>query len=207
MLKSFLLRPKSQKNKRNPQNENSENSNLANVSVSPPPNLIDIDDIFTRPEKYFIRFSNFSSMIILVVSMIFGLMLVYDKELDRSLSRLKAKQDSLIFSLDSFQSDIDLARDVEKKAEFYTQTLSERSPLYSKISVAYGSVQSDAEIISFSMGSSGFMVSLTGKDALVFSRLINIYLRSDLVDHIILHSAAYDKNIDSYKVELEGVFK
>ena len=57
------------------------------------------------------------------------------------------------------------------------------------------------------MGSSGFLVNLTGKDALFFSRLISIYLRSDLVDHIILHSAAYDKNIDSYKVELEGVFK
>ena len=204
MLKSFLFRAKSLKNKRNPQ---SENSNLANVSVSPPPNLIDIDDVFTRPEKYFIKFSNFSSMVILVVSMVFGLMLVYDKELDRELMSLKAKQDMLIYSLDSFKSDIELARDVEKKAEFYTQTLSERSPLYSKISVAYGSVQSDAEINSFSMSSSGFLVSLTGKDALFFSRLINIYLRSDLVDHIILHSAAYDKNIDSYNVELEGVFK
>lgn len=207
MLKRFLQKSKNQKNTQNPLSSFSSSDFF---SASSTPNLINADDIYSTPDKYVLKVSNFSTLVVIFVSVVFGLMLLYNHEIDKKLNSLKTIQDSLILQMASLNDLALTAREIDSKIIQYKNVNNKKTNLSPKIKAAYGAVDSsgtEARVLSFSTTPEKFYISVSSLNPLFFSALFYNYLNSGYISEIHLHTARYDKTSNLYIVEIEGLYK
>ncbi|MFC1700315.1 hypothetical protein ACFLZ4_01565 [Patescibacteria group bacterium] len=167
--------------------------------------LSGFQDILSTPKRTEEKISRYRKFI-LVVSILFGILLVVNYVLDSRVELLKDRQDVLSLKvLQYFQTETD-AKDTHERTLYYLHKQEEKGKLLGKTSFVFEHIDSDVNLSRVMLDGEGFSVSAKGKTPFVFTRLFAKYLEGDIVSEIVLRSANYNSHADEFRVELEGKF-
>lgn len=163
-------------------------------------------DVLSTPKETEDKISRYRKFI-LVISIFFGILLLFNYVINLKIDSLKKNQESLTIKvLRYFQVEKD-AKDTYERTSYYLRKQDEKQKVLGKTTFVLDNISSNITISRLKIDGEGFSFNAYGKSPFVFTQLIANYLEGDFVSEIVLRSASYNSRSDEFKVDLEGSFK
>ncbi|MBW6441925.1 hypothetical protein K0B04_03440 [Patescibacteria group bacterium] len=198
---------KKEKQKPNPQAPPEGRKNKEIKDLSSDFNLVNTTQRIHVVPKYAIKLVLIIRYFIVVMSVVFGVILIFNFAASTVINFQKNLQKQLILEVDSYADVEEIAKSIDAKTLAYKKFSNERNPLLFKTEFVLDNIGPNIELKSMQIDSSGFSISFLGNSALDFTNLIMTYLEKDMLSEIIIRSASLDKSKDRFNVVLDGNFK
>ena len=192
-------------NPRSPQQEKKKNEKEENLA--PGFNLISQFQNFYVVPKYAEKIISLIRKFIVIVSVVFGVLLIFNFVVSYVIQFQKSWQEELVREIDSYAGVEEKAKRISDKTFLYKKFSNDRKLLSEKLNYVLDNVGSDVTLEDVQMDHLGFVLSLSGKSALDFTNLIVRYLEGDMLSEIVIVSANFDKSENDFNVKIDGVFK
>jgi hypothetical protein len=170
--------------------------NLISEEEILPPNFFYIDKAF----KFFRKASFF-------IVIVFGLMLMANFVLNLKLEAQRKMTNQLADEVGRYTLIQKNAADVDKKTQFYQNTLSQRYILGDKTKVIFSNLDPSTVLTTVSITPEKFSMTIEVATPLDFAKLVARYLESDRIASVTLRSADLIANRNVFKVSMEGTYK
>ena len=192
-------------NPRSPQREKKKNEKEENLT--PGFNLISqFQDFYVVP-KYAEKLISLIRKFIVIVSVVFGILLIFNFVISYVIQFQKDWQEELVREIDSYAGVEEKAKRISDKTFLYKKFSNDRKLLSEKLNYVLDNIGSDVILEDVQMDHLGFALSLSGKSALDFTNLIVRYLEGNMLSEIVIVSANFDKSENDFNVRIDGVFK
>ena len=192
-------------NPRSPQREKKKNEKEENLT--PGFNLISqFQDFYVVP-KYAEKLISLIRKFIVIVSVVFGILLIFNFVISYVIQFQKDWQEELVREIDSYAGVEEKAKRISDKTFLYKKFSNDRKLLSEKLNYVLDNIGSDVILEDVQMDHLGFALSLSGKSALDFTNLIVRYLEGNMLSEIVIVSANFDKSENDFNVKIDGVFK
>ena len=192
-------------NPRSPQREKKKNEKEENLT--PGFNLISqFQDFYVVP-KYAEKLISLIRKFIVIVSVVFGILLIFNFVISYVIQFQKNWQEELVQEIDSYAGVEEKAKRISDKTFLYKKFSNDRKLLSEKLNYVLDNIGPDVILEDVQMDHLGFALSLSGKSALDFTNLIVRYLEGDMLSEIVIVSANFDKSENDFNVKIDGVFK
>lgn len=170
-------------------------------------NLLTNRRIIPTPFKRDETTTNALRRIILIVSILFGILILVNYLFFILLNNQKAKQNDLVRTIVSKSSIQAKAEDLSWKTFYYKELLKTRKLLSPKAAFVYSKLGEMFTISSVTIKYPNFELTAKARSLYDFTKLIMEYLNGDLVSEISLKSAYLDTQTGEFEVTLGGTFK
>jgi len=194
--------PRQEKQEAQEKKKNEKEENLA-----PGFNLISQFQNFYVVPKYAEKIISLIRKFIVIVSVVFGVLLIFNFVVSYVIQFQKSWQEELVREIDSYAGVEEKAKRISDKTFLYKKFSNDRKLLSEKLNYVLDNVGSDVTLEDVQMDHLGFALSLSGKSALDFTNLIVRYLEGDMLSEIVIVSANFDKSENDFNVKIDGVFK
>jgi len=192
-------------NPRSPQREKKKNEKEENLT--PGFNLISqFQDFYVVP-KYAEKLISLIRKFIVIVSVVFGILLIFNFVISYVIQFQKDWQEELVREIDSYAGVEEKAKRISDKTFLYKKFSNDRKLLSEKLNYVLDNIGPDVILEDVQMDHLGFALSLSGKSALDFTNLIVRYLEGNMLSEIVIVSANFDKSENDFNVKIDGVFK
>ena len=192
-------------NPKSPQREKKKNEKEENLT--PGFNLISqFQDFYVVP-KYAEKLISLIRKFIVIVSVVFGILLIFNFVISYVIQFQKDWQEELVREIDSYAGVEEKAKRISDKTFLYKKFSNDRKLLSEKLNYVLDNIGSDVILEDVQMDHLGFALSLSGKSALDFTNLIVRYLEGNMLSEIVIVSANFDKSENDFNVRIDGVFK
>ena len=192
-------------NPRSPQREKKKNEKEENLT--PGFNLISqFQDFYVVP-KYAEKLISLIRKFIVIVSVVFGILLIFNFVISYVIQFQKDWQEELVQEIDSYAGVEEKAKRISDKTFLYKKFSNDRKLLSEKLNYVLDNIGPDVILEDVQMDHLGFALSLSGKSALDFTNLIVRYLEGNMLSEIVIVSANFDKSENDFNVRIDGVFK
>lgn len=192
-------------NPRSPQREKKKNEKEENLT--PGFNLISqFQDFYVVP-KYAEKLISLIRKFIVIVSVVFGILLIFNFVISYVIQFQKDWQEELVREIDSYAGVEEKAKRISDKTFLYKKFSNDRKLLSEKLNYVLDNIGPDVILEDVQMDHLGFALSLSGKSALDFTNLIVRYLEGNMLSEIVIVSANFDKSENDFNVRIDGVFK
>lgn len=192
-------------NPKSPQREKKKNEKEENLT--PGFNLISqFQDFYVVP-KYAEKLISLIRKFIVIVSVVFGILLIFNFVISYVIQFQKDWQEELVQEIDSYAGVEEKAKRISDKTFLYKKFSNDRKLLSEKLNYVLDNIGSDVILEDVQMDHLGFALSLSGKSALDFTNLIVRYLEGNMLSEIVIVSANFDKSENDFNVKIDGVFK
>ena len=192
-------------NPRSPQREKKKNEKEENLT--PGFNLISqFQDFYVVP-KYAEKLISLIRKFIVIVSVVFGILLIFNFVISYVIQFQKDWQEELVREIDSYAGVEEKAKRISDKTFLYKKFSNDRKLLSEKLNYVLDNIGPDVILEDVQMDHLGFALSLSGKSALDFTNLIVRYLEGNMLSEIVIVSANFDKSENDFNVRIDGVFR
>jgi len=192
-------------NPKSPQREKKKNEKEENLT--PGFNLISqFQDFYVVP-KYAEKLISLIRKFIVIVSVVFGILLIFNFVISYVIQFQKDWQEELVQEIDSYAGVEEKAKRISDKTFLYKKFSNDRKLLSEKLNYVLDNIGPDVILEDVQMDHLGFALSLSGKSALDFTNLIVRYLEGNMLSEIVIVSANFDKSENDFNVKIDGVFK
>ena len=192
-------------NPRSPQQEKKKNEKEENLT--PGFNLISqFQDFYVVP-KYAEKLISLIRKFIVIVSVVFGILLIFNFVISYVIQFQKDWQEELVREIDSYAGVEEKAKRISDKTFLYKKFSNDRKLLSEKLNYVLDNIGPDVILEDVQMDHLGFALSLSGKSALDFTNLIVRYLEGNMLSEIVIVSANFDKSENDFNVRIDGVFR
>lgn len=192
-------------NPKSPQREKKKNEKEENLT--PGFNLISqFQDFYVVP-KYAEKLISLIRKFIVIVSVVFGILLIFNFVISYVIQFQKDWQEELVQEIDSYAGVEEKAKRISDKTFLYKKFSNDRKLLSEKLNYVLDNIGPDVILEDVQMDHLGFALSLSGKSALDFTNLIVRYLEGNMLSEIVIVSANFDKSENDFNVRIDGVFK
>ncbi len=192
-------------NPKSPQREKKKNEKEENLT--PGFNLISqFQDFYVVP-KYAEKLISLIRKFIVIVSVVFGILLIFNFVISYVIQFQKDWQEELVQEIDSYAGVEEKAKRISDKTFLYKKFSNDRKLLSEKLNYVLDNIGSDVILEDVQMDHLGFALSLSGKSALDFTNLIVRYLEGNMLSEIVIVSANFDKSENDFNVRIDGVFR
>jgi len=192
-------------NPKSPQREKKKNEKEENLT--PGFNLISqFQDFYVVP-KYAEKLISLIRKFIVIVSVVFGILLIFNFVISYVIQFQKDWQEELVQEIDSYAGVEEKAKRISDKTFLYKKFSNDRKLLSEKLNYVLDNIGPDVILEDVQMDHLGFALSLSGKSALDFTNLIVRYLEGNILSEIVIVSANFDKSENDFNVRIDGVFK
>ena len=197
-----------QLNLQNPKSHQREKKkNEKEENLTPGFNLISqFQDFYVVP-KYAEKLISLIRKFIVIVSVVFGILLIFNFVISYVIQFQKDWQEELVQEIDSYAGVEEKAKRISDKTFLYKKFSNDRKLLSEKLNYVLDNIGSDVILEDVQMDHLGFALSLSGKSALDFTNLIVRYLEGNMLSEIVIVSANFDKSENDFNVKIDGVFK
>jgi hypothetical protein len=131
--------------------------------------------------------------------------------LNFQLNSLKKDIDARVVRISSYDALEQSYLSVAKSVVTYKKLINTRVSLYDRLSVIYASIPEGITITSLSITPAEFHISLEGDNLLLFSFVLDKFVKSPLIGTLYLESASLKgssaEGVESYLVSIKGIFK
>lgn len=190
---------------RSPQQEKKKNEK--EEKLAPGFNLISQFQDFYIVPKYVEKLISLIRKFIVIVSVVFGILLIFNFVVSYVIQFQKNWQEELVREIDSYAGVEEKAKRISDKTFLYKKFSNDRKLLSEKLNYVLDNIGPDVILEDVQMDHIGFALSLSGKSALDFTNLIVRYLEGDMLSEIVIVSANFDKSENDFNVKIDGVFK
>jgi hypothetical protein len=192
-------------NPKSPQREKKKNEKEENLT--PGFNLISqFQDFYVVP-KYAEKLISLIRKFIVIVSVVFGILLIFNFVISYVIQFQKDWQEELVREIDSYAGVEEKAKRISDKTFLYKKFSNDRKLLSEKLNYVLDNIGPDVILEDVQMDHLGFALSLSGKSALDFTNLIVRYLEGNMLSEIVIVSANFDKSENDFNVRIDGVFR
>ena len=192
-------------NPRSPQQEKKKNEK--EEKLAPGFNLISQFQDFYIVPKYVEKLIFLIRKFIIIVSVVFGILLIFNFVVSYVIQFQKNWQEELVQEIDSYAGIEEKAKRISDKTFLYKKFSNDRELLSEKLNYVLDNIGPDVILEDVQMDHLGFALSLSGKSALDFTNLIVRYLEGNMLSEIVIVSANFDKSENDFNVKIDGVFK
>ena len=192
-------------NPRSPQQEKKKNEK--EEKLAPGFNLISQFQDFYIVPKYVEKLISLIRKFIVIVSVVFGILLIFNFVISYVIQFQKDWQEELVREIDSYAGVEEKAKRISDKTFLYKKFSNDRKLLSEKLNYVLDNIGPDVILEDVQMDHLGFALSLSGKSALDFTNLIVRYLEGNMLSEIVIVSANFDKSENDFNVKIDGVFK
>ena len=192
-------------NPRSPQQEKKKNEK--EEKLAPGFNLISQFQDFYIVPKYVEKLISLIRKFIVIVSVVFGILLIFNFVVSYVIQFQKNWQEELVQEIDSYAGVEEKAKRISDKTFLYKKFSNDRKLLSEKLNYVLDNIGPDVILEDVQMDHLGFALSLSGKSALDFTNLIVRYLEGNMLSEIVIVSANFDKSENDFNVRIDGVFK
>ena len=190
---------------RSPQQEKKKNEK--EEKLAPGFNLISQFQDFYIVPKYVEKLISLIRKFIVIVSVVFGILLIFNFVVSYVIQFQKNWQEELVQEIDSYAGVEEKAKRISDKTFLYKKFSNDRKLLSEKLNYVLDNIGPDVILEDVQMDHIGFALSLSGKSALDFTNLIVRYLEGNMLSEIVIVSANFDKSENDFNVRIDGVFK
>ena len=190
---------------RSPQQEKKKNEK--EEKLAPGFNLISQFQDFYIVPKYVEKLISLIRKFIVIVSVVFGILLIFNFVVSYVIQFQKNWQEELVREIDSYAGVEEKAKRISDKTFLYKKFSNDRKLLSEKLNYVLDNIGPDVILEDVQMDHIGFALSLSGKSALDFTNLIVRYLEGNMLSEIVIVSANFDKSENDFNVRIDGVFK
>ena len=192
-------------NPRSPQQEKKKNEK--EEKLAPGFNLISQFQDFYIVPKYVEKLIFLIRKFIIIVSVVFGILLIFNFVVSYVIQFQKNWQEELVQEIDSYAGIEEKAKRISDKTFLYKKFSNDRELLSEKLNYVLDNIGPDVILEDVQMDHLGFALSLSGKSALDFTNLIVRYLEGNILSEIVIVSANFDKSENDFNVRIDGVFR
>jgi len=192
-------------NPRSPQQEKKKNEK--EEKLAPGFNLISQFQDFYIVPKYVEKLIFLIRKFIIIVSVVFGILLIFNFVVSYVIQFQKNWQEELVQEIDSYAGIEEKAKRISDKTFLYKKFSNDRELLSEKLNYVLDNIGPDVILEDVQMDHLGFALSLSGKSALDFTNLIVRYLEGNMLSEIVIVSANFDKSENDFNVRIDGVFR
>lgn len=173
------------------------------------PNLLNKDSLKHNPlvEKFHIKISTISKILIIFVQIVYIVLLGLNSTTSDNITKLENEIKLYETKIESKKDIINQIKQINKRVEELKKLEQNRVKLNTKFNNVLNYLPNNSNLLTTSTKDESMKINLETKNALDVSILMSNYLNENIAEKIILKSANFDISKDTFRTEMEIKFK